>query len=374
MSDIHRQFQELYELAPCGYLSLTPKGVIARINLVGTQLLNENRSLVSQMVFSRYVDEAWQGRYFEALRRADEQDEKQSLELRLNADHGRAAWVWAQIQAVRSIDGPLSEWRMTLVDISSRKAVEAALAESESKYRQLFDDMVGGGVLMKVARRDHRGRLTDVRLVEVNKAFEKLIGISRQEALGRCIREIWPKTEGFWFDLLNKVERSGRTAEAEGFHRELDKHFQVSIVPMNRDRFAITFIDISLHKKIQSTLEKDRTELETKITERTSELQRANLSLRREVETRKQAQKALLEKSQELASRSTRLEEANTAMKVLLRQVENEKRELEEKMLSNLNELTRPYLDKLAAGNLTSRQRAWLEAMRTSLDHITAPL
>jgi DNA-binding CsgD family transcriptional regulator len=143
---------------------------------------------------------------------------------------------------------------------------------------------------------------------------------------------------------------------------------------MDRDRFAVTFIDISLHKKIQSTLEKDRTELETKITERTSELQRANLSLRREVETRKQAQKALLEKSQELASRSTRLEEANTAMKVLLRQVENEKRELEEKMLSNLNELTRPNLDKLAAGNLTSRQRAWLEAMRTSLDHITAPL
>ena len=75
-----------------------------------------------------------------------------------------------------------------------------------------------------------------------------------------------------------------------------------------------------------------------------------------------------------MEARSTRLEEANTALKVLLRELENERRELEEKMVSNLNELTRPHLAKLAAGELNSRQRSLIDAIVNSLDDITSPL
>jgi PAS domain S-box-containing protein len=374
LADAQRLYQELYEFAPCGYLSLTPKGLISRINLAGVNLLGQDRRILLHTAFSQYVDDRWQSTYFNALRMADRESEKQSLELRLTTGVGETPWVWTQIQGVRDNAGPLVEWRMTLVDISSRKAAKEALEQSESKYRQLFDDMVGGGVMMAVALRDRRGWPTDVRLVEVNRAFEKLVGIPRQKAVGRCIRDIWPQTEGFWFDLLHQSERSGRSAQAEGFHQELGKHFQVSVVPINRDHFSATFIDISAHMQIQSTLEKARSELKKKVAERTGELQKANLSLRQEVDTRKQAQKALLEKSRELESRSTRLKEANTALKVLLQELEKEKRELQEKMISNLNELTRPQLDKLAAGKLDSRQRALLEAINNSLDDITSPL
>jgi PAS domain S-box-containing protein len=374
LEDAHRQFQELYELAPCGYLSLAPNGVIARINLAGATLLNKNRRLLLRMTFSRYVDAEWQPRYFEALKQAELEGLEQSLELKLTSDDGRAAWVWAQIQAYKDPSGALLEWRMTVVDISSRKAAEGAVEESEAKYRQLFDEMVGGAVLLKVVRRDARRLADDVRFLEVNKAFENITGMLRDQAVGRCFREIWPQSHDYWFELVRRVEHTGRSAHAEGFHSELGKHFLVSAVPMNSGRIAVTFIDISAHKKIESTLEKTRRDLKIQVEERTASLRRANQSLRQEIDTRKQAQTALKEKTRELASRSTRLEEANTAMKVLLRQLEKEKRELEEKMLTNVNELTRPQLDKLAAGRLTSRQQALLEAVRTSLDHITAPL
>jgi PAS domain S-box-containing protein len=373
LSDAHGRYQELYENAPCGYLSLTPEGLISRVNRAGVALLGDARNILLQKGFSRYVDAQWQSLYFDALQQAGATGNKQGLELRLFSGR-RPTWVWAELQAVRDATAALAEYRMTLVDISAAKVSAAALAESEAQYRQLFSDMVGGGALMAVARRDAGGRPVDVRLLAVNKSFEKLTGYAHQKAVGRCIRDIWPQNEGFWFDLVQEVERAGRSVQAESYQQESDKYFLVSAVPVKQHRIAVTFIDISAHKQIQSTLERARADLETQVQKRTAELQKANRRLHAEIDGRKQAQNALLDKSKELESRSARLEEANTALKVVLRELENERRELEEKMISNLNELTRPHLDKLAACRLSPRQETLLEAVRSSLDEITAPL
>jgi DNA-binding CsgD family transcriptional regulator len=59
---------------------------------------------------------------------------------------------------------------------------------------------------------------------------------------------------------------------------------------------------------------------------------------------------------------------------VLLREYEHQKTQLEEKVLINLNELTRPHLARLGEGKLTPRQRQLLEAAVGSLDMITSPL
>jgi DNA-binding CsgD family transcriptional regulator len=68
------------------------------------------------------------------------------------------------------------------------------------------------------------------------------------------------------------------------------------------------------------------------------------------------------------------LEEANIALKVLLKERENERHALEEKVVCNINELTRPHLEKLAAGNLNQRQQSLLDTIKSSLDDIASPL
>ena len=85
-------------------------------------------------------------------------------------------------------------------------------------------------------------------------------------------------------------------------------------------------------------------------------------------------QKILLKKSKELEVRAVELHEANIALKVLLKERENERHALEEKVVSNINELTRPHLDKLATGPLSQRQQARLAAIKDSLDDIMSPL
>jgi len=234
--------------------------------------------------------------------------------------------------------------------------------------------MVGGAVLLEVTDRDNRGWPADARMVEVNKAFERLTGIPRDRAIGRKIRRIWPQTGPFWFDLFSRAIRTGRPFQVEQMHQEVARHFLVSAFVLEDQRIGATFIDISAQKRIEGTLEKANRDLETQVKNRTAELLRANQNLQSEVESREQAQRALLQKSKELEVRTAGLEEANIALKVLLKELENERHALEEKVVCNLNELTRPYLEKLAGGNLSQRQRVLLDNVNTSLNDITSPL
>ena len=374
LSHLYQQYKDFYESAPCGYLNLDAKGLITHINLAGVALLAEPRESLLNTSFSRFVTKESRPRYFDALENAGRTGQKQVVRLRLAKPGGKSDWVWNQIQVLRDGTGAALHWRIVLMDIAQLNKVELALEESEKKYRQLFNDMVSGAALMEVARRDAQGHPTDVRLLEVNKAFERLTELRREEVVGRCIREIWPHTEDFWFEQIEKAMRSGGPVQVEGYHHELNRHYLVSTIRMDDRHIAMTFIDISAHKILAEGLERARRELERQVDERTAELRQANIELRREVEARKLIQRALTEKSVELETHATRLEEANTALRVLLEELKNERRQLEEKMVCNINELTRPHLSRLAAGELSTRQRVLLDAAIASLDNITSPM
>ena len=247
LTDLYRQFEDLYEFAPCSYLNINPKGLVSRINLAGVMLLSEVREKILHIGFSQFVALAWRDAYLDALKQAGRTGDTQSLELRLNSAEESPSWVWAEIRANRDDTGAVAHWRMTLVDISEKKKAEEALA------------------------------------------------------------------------------RAGR-------------------------------------------------DLETQIEKRTAQLSRANQELAHEVESRELTQSALLQKSKELEDNVVALEEANIALKVLLNERENERQALEEKIVSNINGLIRPHLDKLAAGNLSQRHQALLDAVKSNLDDIASPL
>ncbi|MGM0759638.1 MAG: hypothetical protein ACQEUB_08010, partial [Thermodesulfobacteriota bacterium] len=43
LSGLHQEYENLYELAPCGYLTIHPGGIITRANLTAVSLLETNR-------------------------------------------------------------------------------------------------------------------------------------------------------------------------------------------------------------------------------------------------------------------------------------------------------------------------------------------
>jgi len=92
-----------------------------------------------------------------------------------------------------------------------------------------------------------------------------------------------------------------------------------------------------------------------------------------DITARKQAEEALKKRELELEVKSKNLEEVNTALKVLLQHRENDKAELEEKILSNLKTLVLPHIDKLKKSRLESRHMMFLEMIETNLRDIISP-
>jgi DNA-binding CsgD family transcriptional regulator len=81
----------------------------------------------------------------------------------------------------------------------------------------------------------------------------------------------------------------------------------------------------------------------------------------------RQSEGALLEQKQSL-------EEANIALKVLLKQRESDKTDLEQKVLSNVKDLVLPYLEKLKRAPLKAKEKTLVGIIDTHLQDIISPL
>jgi DNA-binding CsgD family transcriptional regulator len=93
----------------------------------------------------------------------------------------------------------------------------------------------------------------------------------------------------------------------------------------------------------------------------------------RDITERKKTEESLKKREEELQIESNRLEEANTALKVLLKHREDDKKEMEEKFLSNIKQLIFPYVDKLKKSRLGSNQVAYLEIIEANMNDIISP-
>jgi len=87
----------------------------------------------------------------------------------------------------------------------------------------------------------------------------------------------------------------------------------------------------------------------------------------------KQAEETIKAHEKDLELKTQSLEEANTALKVLLKQREVDKRDLEEKVVANVRQLVTPYLEKIAATRLDARQKAFLDIIAGHLNDIISP-
>lgn len=84
-------------------------------------------------------------------------------------------------------------------------------------------------------------------------------------------------------------------------------------------------------------------------------------------------QEKIEQNEQELLEEKRRLEEANTALKVLLRQHDIDRRELEENVLDNIRQLVVPISQKLAELKLPDPAKDLLTTLDTRLLEVTKP-
>jgi len=93
-----------------------------------------------------------------------------------------------------------------------------------------------------------------------------------------------------------------------------------------------------------------------------------------EITALKLTEEALKKSQEELFEQKQGLEEANIALKVLIKQREEDKLELEKKVLSNVKDLVLPYVEKLKNSRLKPRDKTLVEIVETHLNDVISPL
>jgi len=135
-----------------------------------------------------------------------------------------------------------------LIDATERRQAQDALRESEEKYRRLFSRMAEGSALHEVVY-DTSGTPADYRILEVNPAFEEIIGLKRDAVVGKTSREAYRVDNPPFLDTYARVVATGQPEEFEVYFDPMKKHFAISVYSVGKGRFATIFEDITERKQ-----------------------------------------------------------------------------------------------------------------------------
>jgi len=297
-------------------------------------------------------------------------------------------WLRFTAAAIRNSQGEMVGAVENLEDITDQKKAETSLLESEQR---LHSTLQGSTIPTFVIGRDHR-------VLFWNRALEELSRIPAKEVIGtnQQWRAFYNGERPTMADLLvgGDIREVARWYKGKYSKSKLLKDafeatdFFPSLADGTWVRFTATVIrnaggevigaletleDITERKRSEIALQKAHDELEQRVEERTVDLLQFSESLKREIVERKEAEQKLRKRERELKRKTNSLQEVNTAMKVLLDQREQDRREVEEMILNNVKELLAPYLEKLKKTKLNEVQAAHVRVLETNLDNIISP-
>lgn len=138
-------------------------------------------------------------------------------------------------------------------DITDRIEAQLEQQKTEIRFFRLFQSMAEGVAIHRLLRNEH-GDPVDYQLLEVNEAYTRHTGISREQAIGRKASELYGSgTPPFFREYLECLV-TGRPVSFESHFEPLKRDFKVTAFPMGEDLFSTVFEDITEKKRAEIEL------------------------------------------------------------------------------------------------------------------------
>ncbi len=133
-------------------------------------------------------------------------------------------------------------------DEANRKA-----RESEQRFQSVFEKMIEGFALHEIIC-DSAGNPVDYRFLDVNPAFEKVLGLKADQIVGKTALEILPGLDVLWVERFGQVALTGEPVTFEQYEHVQDKYFRVVAFSTQTGQFATIFDDVTDDKKAEQEL------------------------------------------------------------------------------------------------------------------------
>ena len=130
-----------------------------------------------------------------------------------------------------------------------RARAEQRILDTAESYRALFETMSEAFCVLEVVR-DGAGQVIDARVQEVNRRAEALIGLPREQIVGRLRSELGP---GDLLPLYARVAQTGEPARIE-VPSPAGHWFDVRLYARDQERIAVLYDDITERKRTEAAL------------------------------------------------------------------------------------------------------------------------
>ncbi len=165
------RYADLYDLAPIGYVTLTAGGLVQGINLPGAAMLGIERSRLIGLPFTLYVANGDKARFRAHLRHCQNELGPATIELHLKRKDGCTLDMELHTVPIPDRAHKSASYLSAMSDTTERKRMEAAVRETESRFRAVF---AHAGIGIAVG--DLRGRI-----LQSNPALQEMLGYSEAE-------------------------------------------------------------------------------------------------------------------------------------------------------------------------------------------------
>jgi PAS domain S-box-containing protein len=288
-------------------------------------------------------DDLEQMKAFHVQRRIDPESVPRIYEIRFRDRGGRIRNVNMTVSLIPGTRKSVA----SLMDITVRKQAEERLKESERFLGDVINFLPDATFVID----------SDGKVIAWNRAIEDMTGMPASEMIGKGNYEhaipFYGERRPILIDLALKPDK-----RYEGTYVSTERGETVLIGEAYMP--ALKGGDVYLHGTASV------------LRDSAGNIIGAIESIR-DITERRRIEEALRRREEDLEVKSRNLEEVNTALRVLLKHREEDKSELEEKILSNVKKLVVPYVEKLRKSRLSDEQASYVEILDDHLQDILSP-
>ena len=217
---------------------------------------------------------------------------------------------------------------VNLRDITERKLVEEKLRESEANYRQLFDNSPAA-----IYRVDFKKG----KFLKANDVFCQRYGCKPEEVTSLSPYDVLTEeSKKLFLDRLEKMSLGIKVSET----------VEYEVLNKKGQRFCLQLHNKNIYDAEGNVIASD--------------------VVAHDITERKQAE-------EELKRFAKNLEDANTAMRVLMNRRDEDRKEIEDKLQTNIKNLVIPYLKMLNHASLDNRYKHYLNVLENNLKEVLSP-